>query len=279
MKKRMAVVFFIWIFTLASGNAQAQGKLIGTSGVGSVEGSAGGGVIPWAPIGSYATSDEWGVSATSSRAVVKDFSLSSTAVSVGLYDRVEFSMAHLDFQAKIGGSSIVQNVYGVKYRVLGDLVYDDFPVLSLGLQYKSLRDPATAKAVGATDTSGTDFYISTARVWIDGIAHLTTFVNVNLRYSKANQLGILGYGGDDEGRKWMLELAAALFINPKLAVGFDYRQKPDNLSVLKEDDWSDLFVAYFPSKSVSLTAAFLDLGEVAGQPDQTGLYFSIKGSF
>jgi hypothetical protein len=279
MNKPIKLVFFISVFMLASANAQGQGKLIATSGVGSVEGTAGGGIIPWAPLGSYATSDEWGMSATSSRAEVKDFSLSSTAVTLGLYDRVELSIAHMDFQAAVGGSSIVQNVFGVKYRLMGDLIYDDYPVVSLGLQHKSLRDTATAKAVGANDTSGTDFYISTAKVWLDGVDHLTTFANVNLRYSNANQLGILGFGGDDEDRQWMLELAAALFINPRLAIGFEYRQKPDNLSALKEEDWSDLFVAYFPSKSVSLTAAFLDLGDIAGQPDQTGFYFSITGSY
>jgi hypothetical protein len=279
MNKPIKLVFFISVFMLASANAQGQGKLIATSGVGSVEGTAGGGIIPWAPLGSYATSDEWGMSATSSRAEVKDFSLSSTAVTLGLYDRVELSIAHMDFQAAVGGSSIVQNVFGVKYRLMGDLIYDDYPVVSLGLQHKSLRDTATAKAVGGKDTSGTDFYISTAKVWLDGVDHLTTFANVNLRYSNANQLGILGFGGDDEDRHWMLELAAALFINPRLAIGFEYRQKPDNLSALKEEDWSDLFVAYFPSKSVSLTAAFLDLGDIAGQPDQTGFYFSITGSY
>ena len=113
----------------------------------------------------------------------------------------------------------------------------------------------------------------------DGSTALTTFANVNLRYSNANQLGILGFGGDDEDRQWMLELAAALFINSKLTIGFKYRHKPDNLSSLKEDDWSDLFVAYFPSKSVSLTVAFLDLGDIAGQLDQTVFYFSITGSY
>jgi hypothetical protein len=126
----------------------------------------------------------------------------------------------------VGGSSIGRNVFGVKYRLIGDLIYDDFPVVSLGLQYKSLRDTETAKAVGANHTSGTDFYISTARVWLDGVAHLTTFANVNLRYSNANHLGILSFGGDDQDRQWMLELTAALFINPRLAIGFEHRQNP-----------------------------------------------------
>lgn len=49
MNKPIKLVFFISVFMLASANAQGQGKLIATSGVGSVEGTAGGGIIPWAP--------------------------------------------------------------------------------------------------------------------------------------------------------------------------------------------------------------------------------------
>lgn len=70
----------------------------------------------------------------------------------------------MDFQAAVGGSSIVQDGFGVKYRLMDDLIYNDYPLVSLGLQHKSLRDTSTAKAVGANDTSGTYFYIITARV-------------------------------------------------------------------------------------------------------------------
>jgi hypothetical protein len=101
LKKPIKMALFISVFMLASVNAKGQGKLIATSGVGSVEGSAGSGIMPWAPLGSYATSNEWGISATSSRSKVKDFYLSSTAVSLGLYDRVELSIANMDFS---GGS-------------------------------------------------------------------------------------------------------------------------------------------------------------------------------
>ena len=128
-------------------------------------------------------------------------------------------------------------------------------------------------------TSSSDFYISAARAWIDGPGHRTFLLNLNLRNSEANQLGLLGFGGDQGGREWQLELAAALFLDQRLAVGLEYRQKPDNLSALVEDDWTDVFIAYFPSNSVSITAAYLQLGEIAGAKNQSGYYISLQASF
>mgnify|MGYP000524755415 CR=1 FL=1 len=63
-----------------------------------------------------------------------------------------------------------------------------------------------------------------------------------------------------------------------LAVGVEYRQKPDNLGA-KEEDWKSAFVAWMPNKTISLTAGYIDLGEIAGSEEQDGLYFSIMGTF
>ncbi|MEX2332792.1 MAG: DUF3034 family protein, partial [Pseudohongiella sp.] len=119
---------------------------------------------------------------------------------------------------------------------------------------------------------------SMARAWLNGIAHRTTLLNVNLRYGDANQFGILGYGGDDADQKINLEVAGAVFLNRSVAVGFEWRQKPDNLSALVEDDAKDLFLAYFPNKRLSLTAAWVDLGAIAGAPDQRGVYVSLQAN-
>ncbi len=51
---------------------------------------------------------------------------------------------------------------------------------------------------------------------------------------------------------------------------------------LKEDDWFDLFVAWAPTKNVSITAAYVDLGKIAPavQPKrQTGAYLSAQIAF
>ncbi len=58
----------------------------------------------------------------------------------------------------------------------------------------------------------------------------------------------------------------------------EYRQKPDNLSFAREDDWYDVFVGWFPTKRVSLVAAWSDLCSIAGLDDQKGLYLSLQVS-
>ncbi|MFP5325202.1 MAG: DUF3034 family protein, partial [Gammaproteobacteria bacterium] len=52
---------------------------------------------------------------------------------------------------------------------------------------------------------------------------------------------------------------------------------------LKANDWKDFFVAWAPSKNVSLTAAYVDLGRVVPATTkgkrQTGVYVSAQFAF
>ncbi len=54
-------------------------------------------------------------------------------------------------------------------------------------------------------------------------------------------------------------------------------------AALREDDWKDLFVAWAPSKNVSLTLAYVDLGQVAGalthNKRQAGGYLAVQAGF
>ena len=63
--------------------------------------------------------------------------------------------------------------------------------------------------------------------------------------------------------------------NRHLAFGIEYRQKPDNLSFAREEDWNDVFIAWFPNKHINVTAAWADLGDIAGVKDQQGWYLSL----
>ncbi len=80
----------------ATGLAQADtGKLLLTGGVSSITGSAGGGLTPWAVIGTNATEGEIGVSSYLTRAVTQDYALNSYGVALGLKDRVELSLSRM----------------------------------------------------------------------------------------------------------------------------------------------------------------------------------------
>lgn len=258
--------------------AHADGRIKGTGGVSSVSGAGGGGLIPWATLTSLATEQRSGFTGFATYTGLDDFALDIVGGAVNFNDRVELSYARQRFTIRANDAEIVQDKYALKLRVAGDLLYGSVPQLALGVERSRLRDRATARAVGARQDNGTDLYLSAARAWIDGVFHRTSLLNVNLRYSRANQFGLLGYGGDDQDSRVQVEVAAALFLTRSIAVGAEYRQKPDNLSALSEEGAADVFVVWFPSKHISITGAYVMLGQIAAARSQNGFYLSIQGA-
>lgn len=266
---------------LATSNAFADGgKLLATGAATSIEGSGGGGIVPWATTASYAEEGEWGVTANANFADVKDFQLGVQSLNFTYDNRVEVSFAQQRLGLNTIGGDLKQDVFGLKVRVAGDLVYGEMPQLSVGLQHKRNQSFALPAAVGAKDDSGTDFYFSAAKAWLAGPLDRTWVANYTLRATKANQLGLLGFGGDkNDSYDYVSEASLGMFVNRHWLVGAEYRQKPDNLGFAKEYDWRDVFVGWFPNKSVALVVAYVDLKSIAGLPDQTGAYASLQLSF
>lgn len=256
----------------------ADGKLIGTAGLTQVEGSGGGGIVPWATISGYDSRDQISVSATATQVTVADYRLNVLGISASFYDRVEFSLAQHRFDLKTLGGDIKQDIIGIKYRLYGDVVFSEWPQVSVGLQHKNLDDGSIASAVGAdNNSSGTDFYVAATKVHLGLVAGYNAVWNLTARATKANEMGLLGFGGiDNDSYEIMLEASAGILFSRHLVVGIEYRQKPDNLG-LGEDDWMDLFVSYIPSKDFSVTLAWADLGSIAGASGQKGLYLSLNG--
>jgi hypothetical protein len=270
------LVFFL---SLISTVAQASdGKLIGTAGLNQVEGSGGGGIVPWATLAGYDSRGQISVNAFSTQVDIDDYRLNVLGVSASFYDRVELSVAQHRFDLKTLGGDIKQNVYGVKYRLYGDVVYSTWPQLSVGIQHKELDDGSIASAVGAANnSSGTDIYLAATKVHLGAIAGFNAIWSLTARATKANQLGLLGFGGiNNDSYQIMAVASAGLLFSRHLAMGVEYRQKPDNLG-LGEEDWFDVFVSYIPNNNVSFTLAWAELGSIAGAKDQKGLYLSLNG--
>lgn len=256
--------------------AASSGKLLATPGVSQVEGAGGGGIVPWAQLAGYASEDEVSINGFCSRADVTDYTLDVCGAQLNLFNRVELSYAQQEFDVPALSTQIEQSITSAKVRLYGDIVYSSWPQVSLGIQHKSLDDGTVAKLVGAESTSGTDFYLAASKLHLGAIAGYNWFWNVTTRYSKANQLGLLGYGGNNASNKLLFEASTAIFLSRKVALGVEYRQKTNNLG-LGEQDWKDVFVAWMPNKHISVTAAYLDLGSIAGTSDQTGWYLSVTG--
>lgn len=283
----------------------ATGKLRLTSGVSTVEGAAGGGLSPWALIGSQAAAGELGASVQASRAVTQDYGLTTRAVTLGLDDRVEVSFGQQILDTGITGGGLglpglvlQQQVLGAKLRLAGEAILDSdslMPQLAIGLQHKRLQSSGldgTLQALGAR-RSGTDVYLSASKLFLAQ----AVLVNVTLRATQANQNGLLGFGarlgGARNGYQLQAEAALALLLRSNLAVGLEYRSMPDKLQRagqaaglgdgLRADDWKDVFLVWAPVAQVSLTAAYLDLGRIvpattAGRR-QRGAYLAAQLAF
>lgn len=273
---------------LCAGTTASAGsnRLLATGGVTQIEGSAGGGMVPWALIAGLGTDEQIGGSGFCTEARVQKFDLKSCGLAVGFYDRVEVSYAKqkFDLDEIIPGEDIGVDVIGVKVKLLGDAVYDQdrwYPQLSIGAQYKKNDDFDFVPALlGARDDSDVDFYLAATKVWLAGPFSRTWLVNATVRATRGNQFGILGFGGDrKDSRSLNAELGAAMFVTDTVVAGAEFRQKPDNLNSFAEQDAWDFWVAYFPSKHFSVTTAYADLGRIAMMPGQRGWYLSLQGSF
>jgi hypothetical protein len=254
----------------------------------SIEGSAGGGLSPWALLSGYASDEEWGGTVTLSQATTEDYSLNVAGAGVTWNNRVELTFARQTLDLDTLGTvldedELVQDIVGLKVRLAGDVLYSPWGQWSAGLQHKQNREYTVPEAVGSEDDTGTDFYLGGSKLFFAAIAGRNLLVNGTLRATKANQGGLLGFGGDrNNGYEAMAEGSVSLFLTRQWLVGAEYRQKPDNLGFATEDDWWDVFVAWVPDRRISVTAAWVDLGEVADVAnlgDQSGAYLSIQASF
>jgi hypothetical protein len=261
-----------------------SGKLLATGGVSQLEGAGGGGLAAWALISGYGTRDGVSINGHATYVAVNDYSLWSEGAAVGLFDRVELSYAHQTFNTENVGTALGLgknykfdvDVYGGKVKIFGDAVYDQdswVPQIAVGLQYKTNNRGALLHAIGAKSTDGTDYYVAATKLFLAQ----SLLVNATLRETKANQFGILGFGGDKhDAYSTQFEGSAAYLFSRQFAAGVELRTKPSNLSIAHEGAAWDLFAAYFLNKNLSLTAAYADLGNIVIKNDQHGAYLSLQ---
>ena len=273
--------------TAAAQELREGGKLLLTHGVSTIEGSSGGGLATWAVIAGDETRNGVGAQANFTYIGLSNYQLRDFGAAVGLFDRLELSYAREEFDTgstggKLGlgnGFTFDQDVYGAKLKLIGDAVYGQntlLPQVSAGLQYKHNDQGAIIAAIGGKHASGTDFYIAATKVILDQ----SLVLDATVRFTKANQTGILGFGGDrNDSYQPQFEGSVGYLLSRHLVIGGEYRTKPDNLGFAKENNWFDVFGAYALTKNLSLTAAYADTGSIATFKNQRGVYLSLQAGF
>ncbi|MGA2549698.1 MAG: DUF3034 family protein [Burkholderiaceae bacterium] len=279
--------------TSDTGAAPDMGKLLATGGVSEVEGAGGGGLTPWALITGYGSRDSYGANVHYTVLETQDYRLESPGVAFGVLDRGEISFAQQQFEGTdkaLYGVRLRQNIVGLKLRVAGDAVYDQdrfLPQIALGAQFKQDQGIAGLERLGvrnvtdlgAKNDSGTDLYASATKLFLDQ----SILANLTLRWTKANEFGLLGFGGNlHDDYSLEPELSLAYLFTRNVAAGIEYRAKPHNLSIDDEHDAYDAFIAWFPNKHVSITLAYVDLGAIVNvfnPANQRGFYLSAQIGF
>lgn len=270
-------------------SAQAGDRLLGTWGVTQIEGAGGGGLTPWATITGTGSDDQVGGSAYSAVVRIRNgHQLRAVGAAVGLHNRLELSLSRWSLLLSdqvLPGKSLEMSTLGAKVRLMGDAVYDQdswWPQVSMGAQYKQTDDTALLRALGARASSDMDVYVSATKVWLGALAGRNVLATATLRSTRANQFGLLGFGGPGHaGRSVVVESSVGVMLRDNLVLGAEWRGRPDNLTApgFAEDPAKDLFVAWFLSRHVNLTAAWLDLGNIATTRKQKGLYLSLQAAF
>jgi hypothetical protein len=280
-RMRAALIYALLCLGCTGAPACAGDRLQWTGAVSDVEGTAGGGLVPWALIGGLGTDKQIGGSGFATYVTTQDFSLRTAGFSLGVGDRFEISAARQRFDAGsvIPGLTLGQDIVGLKGRLVGDAVFAPdqlLPQIAVGAEWKSTLDFETVpRTVGATSGRDVDLYIAATKLYFAALAGHNVLVDATLRRTRANQFGLLGFGADGAGYRWEPEGSVAVFLTDQLLLGGEYRAKPSNLSAFREQSAEDVFLAWGPCKNFSVTAAWTDLGDIAGKRAQRGFYISL----
>jgi hypothetical protein len=284
------LALFLMMLSMAApaiaGEARAGGKLLLTNGVATIEGSSGGGVATWALIAGNETADGVGGSAHVTAIVLPDYGWRSYGAAIGVRDRLEFSYARQKLDTRAVGArlgigrdyTLDQDVFGAKLKLAGDAIYGSpyLPQLAIGVQVKRNRDAPIVAAVRGRSAKGTDVYLAATKL----LLRHSVIIGTTLRYTKANQSGLLGFGGDRGARRTVqVESSVGYQFSRRLVAGVEYRSKPDNLGFARENDWKTGFVAYAIDRHLTATAAYVDLGAIATARHQRGAFLSLQTAF
>jgi len=298
-----------------------------------IEGEGGGAIVPWAYVSNPSTDGGIGMPAASIWTWVSDsYTINFWPVAVTVGDRLEFGFAYQNLDISTLKSDLrsdslaalpnvldtkLNNVQMItahaKFQFLKET--ESLPAMAISVSYKKALDvdkvndnltqgarntlgaaaPEVLKWMGLDDDSGFEVNLMATKLWKTKIPLLTA---VNLRYTQAHQLGFLGFSD-----KWSLnpEFTLAILPEPNVAIGVEFRYKPDEYKSLnsylaanggaaagyrplddytfKEDHFVDFFVAYLPTPNLTIAAGVANIGNVVHRETKSIWAFNVNYDF
>ncbi len=298
-----------------------------------IDSGGGGAIVPWAYISNAPKGGGVGMPAGSIWTWVSDsYTINFWPVAVSIGDRIELGIAYQNLDISTLKSDLrsdslaalpnvldtkLDNVQMItahaKFQFLKET--ESLPAMAISVSYKKALDvdevndnltsgarntlgasaPEVLKWMGLDDDAGFEFNLMATKLWKTKIPILTA---VNLRYTQAHQLGFLGFSDD-----WSInpEFTLAILPEPNIAIGVEYRKKPDEYKSLNrylganggaaagyrplddysfgEDDFIDFFVAYLPTPNLTIAAGVANIGNVVHRETKSIWAFNINYDF
>lgn len=287
--QRLLAVALFYVLMLTAHSAIAGPPVM------NIEGEGGGGLIPWAYLTNPpAEGQVFGKPTVGATYIFpQNFNVNVYHLNETITDRLELGYARTVFDTTnllgaVRVDELVMDTLHAKVLLLKET--DMLPAVSVSAEYKKNRDIDTADknlglaltAAGMEDNSGFDYCLSITKMLKETPLRMPILFNVGARYTKAAQTGYLGFSDD---AKILPEVTLAIMPESNVAVGIEFRAKPDEYKAVAgvgsfgEDNWSDFFIAYFPTKGLSITGAVVNFGNIVNRNVNTGLYMNMKYDF
>ncbi len=169
----------------------------------------------------------------------------------------------------------------------GDFNQPWLPAFTFGVHYKynnTVEDidsdlNGTLSAIGIEDNDGIDYTLYASKML--NFLPRPVLVNAGVRNSNAAHAGLLGFTDD---REFLVEGNVVVFVTDNLAIGAEYRQKPDNYDEIEglvagEDDWWSVVAAYVINESMTVSGGYFNLGDVLDEEDTDAFALKLKWEF
>jgi hypothetical protein len=197
------------------------------------------------------------------------------------FQRVRISYEHQNFYTGAPGGRLGlgqaftfnQDVVGAKLAFLGGESHGVLPQLAVGLQYRRQEPQAALVVLGPRKRK--DYYASATKLLLG--KHL--MLNGAVRLTKVNRPGLYGLTPTRSLRRKQYEASAAWLPTPRLALGVEYRTRADTMNFAAHRDWTNAFVAYAFSPTLSLTGNLMDLGDIGQARNQRAASLSLQAAF
>ena len=161
------------------------------------------------------------------------------------------------------------------------------PAVTFGVHYKyndtvdSIDDDlgGTLTGIGIEDNDGVDLTLYASKM-ITALPR-PILINAGLRNTSAAHIGLLGF---TDSRDTVFEGNVVAFLTERLALGAEYRQKPDNYDeisglVEEESDWWSVVAGYVVNNNLTVSGGYFNLGTVLNQRDNDALGLKVKYEF